>query len=101
METDSSIVDISTSFRLLFFNNISVSFQIPIYSIIDVILANDTKVSQSIIGKIEYPEFSVLCLHEVVFHDNDETLWIITHSIRDVLLRHFIELITFTNHQVQ
>ena len=68
MEFDPSIVNISTFLGLLFFHDISVPFQIPIYPIIDAILVNDTKMSQSIIGKIEYLGFPILCPHEVECH---------------------------------
>ena len=101
METDPSIVDKTTSLGFLFFHSIFVPFQIPIYPIIDVIIVDDTKMTQSIIGEIEYLEFSILCLHEVVCYDCDETLGIITHSIQDILLCHFIELTTLINHQIQ
>ena len=43
MESDPSIVDITTSFRLLYFHGVTVPLQIPIYPIIDVILVNDMK----------------------------------------------------------
>ena len=76
METDPSIVDKTTSLDFLFFHGISVPLQIPIYPIIDMILVNDTKVAQSIIGEIEDLEFPILCPHEVVCPDSDETLGI-------------------------
>ena len=76
METDPSIVDKTTSLDFLFFHSISVPLQTPIYPIIDMILVNDTKVTQSIIGKIKYLWFPILCPHEVVCHDVDETLGI-------------------------
>ena len=101
MEITPSIVDISTSLSFLFFLSIAVPLQIPIYPIIDVILVNDTTMSQSISGEIEYFEFSILCAHEVVYHDCDETLDIITHSIQDVLLCYLIELSILIKHQVQ
>ena len=86
METDPSIIDITTSIGFLFFHGISVPLQIPIKLIIDVIVVDDTKVSQSIIGEIENLEFPILCPHEVVCHDSDETLGIIRHAIQDVIL---------------
>ena len=101
MEANPTIVDKTTSLGFLFFHTISVPLQIIIKLIIDVILVDDTKVTQSIIGEIEYLEFPILCPHEVVCHDSDETLGIITHSIQDVLLCHFIELTTLIHHQVQ
>ena len=57
METDPSIVGITTSLRFLFFHGISVPLQTPINPIIDVILVDDMKVAQSIIGEIEYLGF--------------------------------------------
>ena len=76
-------------------------FPLPIYPNIDVIFVNDTKMFQSINGEIEYLDFPILCPHEVVCHDSDETLGIITHPIQDVLLCHFIELNSIINHQIQ
>ena len=102
MESDPSIVDITASLYFFFFHDIVVPLQIPIYPMIDVILVNDTKMSQSIIGKIECLEFLILCPHDVVCHDDDdETLRIIGHPIQDVLLRYLIELFTLINHQIQ
>ena len=101
MENDPSIVDITTSLGFLFIHGIVVPLQKPIYPIIDVILVDDRKVTQSIIDEIEYFEFPILCLHEIVCHDGDETLGIITHTIQDVLLHHFIELISLIKHLVQ
>ena len=101
MENDPSIVDIITSFGFLFLHGIVVPLQIPIYPIIDVILENETKMTQSIIGEIENLEFPILCLHEIVCHNCDETLGIIEHPIQDVLLHHFIELISLIKHLVQ
>ena len=66
-----------------------------------MILVNDAKVSQSIIGgEIEYLEFSGMCPHEIVYLDGDETLGIIVHAIQDVLLRYLIELTRLIHHQV-
>ena len=66
-----------------------------------MILVNDVKVSQSIIGgEIEYLEFSGMCPYEVVCHDGDETMRIIAHPIQDVLLRYLIELTRLIHHQV-
>ena len=101
METDPSIVDKTTSLDFLFFHGISVPLQIPIYPIIDVIVVDDTKVAQSIIGEIEDLEFPILCPHEVVCHDVDETLRIIMHAIQVVILHHLIELTSLIHHQVQ
>ena len=56
MEFDQSIVNISTSLGLLFFHTISIPLQVIIQPTIDVIFVNDTKVTQSIIGEIEYIE---------------------------------------------
>ena len=86
MESDPSIVDISTSLDFFFLHTIAILLQIPIQPIIDEILVNDVKVTQSIIGEIEYFEFPILCPYEIVCYDGDETLRIITHSIQDVLL---------------
>ena len=94
METNPSIVDITTSLGFLFFHTIAIPLQIPIKPIFDAILVNDTKVSQSIICEIEYLELPNMCPHEVVCHDGDETLVVLTHTIQDVLLCHFIELFT-------
>ena len=55
----------------------------------------DAKVSQSIIGKIEYFGFPIMCLHEIVCHDGDETMRIIAHAIQDLLLRYLIKLTAF------
>ena len=101
METDPSIVDITTSLGFLFLHTISEPPQVILQPIVDVILVDDTKVTQSIIGEIEYLEFPILCPHEVVYHDCNETMRIITHTIQDVVLCHFIELTTLIHHQVQ
>ena len=101
METDPSIVDITTSLGLLILHGISVPPQISIYPIIDMILVNDVKVSQSIIDEIEYLEIIVTAHHQIVLNDGDETLRILTHSIQDVLLHYLIKLITLINHQIQ
>ena len=74
METDPSIISKTTSLSLLFFHSISVPLQVVLQPIIDAILVNDTKVSQTIIGEIEYLEFPILCPHEVACHEGDETL---------------------------
>ena len=100
METDPSIVDKTTSLDSLFFHSISVPLQIPIHSVIDVILVDDTKMTQSIIGEIEDLEFPGMYPHEIVCHDSDETLGIITHAIQDVLLCYLNELVCFVKHQV-
>ena len=100
MEADLSIVVIPTSLGLLFFHGISVPLQIPINPIIDVILVNDAKVFQSIIGKIENLGFPSMYPYEVVCHDCDETLRIIAHAIEDVLLCDFVELVTFIKYEI-
>ena len=100
MEADPTSVDKITSFSFLFLHGIPVPPQIILQPIIDVILVNDTKMTQSIIGEIEYLEFTILCPHEIVFHDGDETLRIIMQAIQDVFLRYFIELFTFIEYEV-
>ena len=101
METDLTSVNKTTSFRLLFLHGISVPSQIILQPLVDMILVNDAKVSQSIIGgEIEYLEFSGMCPYEIVYHDGDETLGIIVHAIQDVLLRYLIELTRLIHHQV-
>ena len=74
MHTDPTTVNIITSFRLLFLHSISVPLQIILQPLVDMIIADDAEMSQSIIGEIEYLEFPSMCPHEVVCHDNDETL---------------------------
>ena len=101
METNPSIVDITTSLYFLFFHGISVPLQVIFQPPVDAISVHDAKVSKSIIGEIENLEFAILCLHEVICHDCDEALRIIMHSIQDILLRHFIEFNSLINHQVQ
>ena len=101
METDPSIIDITSSLGFLFLHGISVPLQIPIHSVIDVILVDDTKMTQSIIGEVEDLGIPGMCPHEVVCYDGDEALWIIAHPIRDVLLHNFIELTSPIKHQIQ
>ena len=61
---------------------------------------NDAKVSQSIIAEIENIGFFNMCPHDIVCHDGDETLGIITHAFHMVLLRYLIELIGFIEYEV-
>ena len=86
--------------RLLLFHGVSVPSEVLIDPLLDVISTHDTKVSQSIIGEIENLGLPSMCPHEVVCHDCDETLRIITHAIQDVLLHDAIELIVFIEYEV-
>ena len=74
MEADPTTVNKTASFSLLLLHTISVPLQVVLQPIIDVILVNDTKVSQSIIDEIENLEFPILCPHEIVCHDCNEAL---------------------------
>ena len=95
MEADPPTVNKTASFRLLFLHGVSVPSQIILQPIVDTILMNDAKMSQSIIGEIEYFGFPIICLHEIVCYDGDETMKIIVHAIQDLLLRYLIELTAF------
>ena len=101
METDPTSVNKITSFRFLFLHGISLPLQVIFQPFIDAILVNDTKVAQSIIGKFENLEFPGMCPHEVVCHDCDETLRIITQTIQDELLCYLNELFPLIKHLVQ
>ena len=100
METDPSIVDITTSLGFLFLHTISEPPQVILQPIVDVILVDDTKVTQSIIGEIEYLEFTILCPHKIVCHDCNETLVVLAHAIQNVLLHKLIELVCLIEYEV-
>ena len=94
------MVDKTASLCLLFFHGISVPFQVVLDPLIDAILVDDAEVSQSIIGEIENLGFPGMCPHEVVRHDCDETLVILTHAIQDVLLCDLIELVCLIEYEI-
>ena len=100
MESDPPSVHEATALCLLFLYTISVPLQVVLDPIIDAISANDAKVPQSIIGEIEDLGISVLCPHEVVCHDGDETLIVFTHTIEDELLQDLIEFICLIEYEV-
>ena len=100
MEADPTMEHKSTSLCLLFFYGISVPFQVVLDPLIDTISANDAKVSQSIIGEVEDLGISVMCQHEVVSHDGDETLVVLAHTSHDKLLHDLIELLAFIEYEV-
>ena len=58
IEADLTTVHKTTSFYLFLFHCIFVPLQIILQPLVDTILVNDTKVSQLIIGEIEYLEFT-------------------------------------------
>ena len=100
METDPTDGNKTTFFRLLFLHGISVPSQIIFQPLVDAIFVNDAKVSQSIIGEIEYLELTIMCPHEVVCHDGDETLVVLAQAIQDVLLRYLIEIVCLVHHHI-
>ena len=100
METDPADVDKTAALCLLFFHGISVPFQVVLDPLVDAILVDDAEVSQSIIGEIENLGFSIMCQHEVVCHDGDEALAVLTHAIQDVLLRNLIELVCLIEYEI-
>ena len=100
METNPTDVDKTVSLCLLFFHGISVPLPIILDPLIDAISANDAKVSQSISGEVEDLGISVMCLHEIVRHDGDETLRITTHAIQDVLLQYPTELAYLIEYEI-
>ena len=100
MEADPTDVDKTASLCLLFFHGVSVSSQVLLDPFIDAISANDVEVSQSIIGEVEDLGFSVMCPHEVVRHDCDETLIVLAHTFDDEVLQDFIELVYLIEYEV-
>ena len=100
MESDPPSVFKTTSLCLLFLYGISVPLQVLLDPLIDAISANDAKVSQSISGEVEDLGISVMCLHEIVRHDGDETLRITTHAIQDVLLQYPTELAYLIEYEI-
>ena len=101
MEADPTLEGKTISLGLLLFHTIAIPFRVFLQLFIYGILVNDTMMTQSIIGEIEYLEFIVTAHHQIVCHDGDETLGIITHPIQDILPHHFIELTSLIHHQVQ
>ena len=100
MEADPPMVHEPTALCLLFLYTISVPLQVVLDPLIDTISANDAEVSQSIIGEVENLGISVMCQHEVVCHDGDETLVVLTHTSHDKLLHDLIELLAFIEYEV-
>ena len=90
----------TASLCLLFLHIISVPLQIVLDPLIDAILVNDAKISQSIISEVENLGISVMFPHEVVCHDGDEALIVLAHAIEDVLLQDFIELVCLIEYEV-
>ena len=77
MEADPTSVYKTTSLCLLFLYGISVPLQVLLDPLIDAISTNDAEVPQSIICEVEDLGVSIMCPHEVVCHDGDETLIVI------------------------
>ena len=100
MEADSTMVHESTSLRLLLFHGISVPLPIVLDPLINAISANDAKVSQSIIGEVEDLGISVMCPHEVVCHEGDESLVVLAHTFDDKVLHDLIELVCLIEYEV-
>ena len=100
MEADPTDVDKTVSLCLLLFHSIIVPLPIILDPLIDAFSAYDAKVFQSISGEVEDLGISVMCLHEIVRHDCDETLRITTHAIQDVLLQYPIELVYLIEYEV-
>ena len=56
--------------------------------------------SKAIIGEVNYLSFPGMCPHEVVCHDGDEALVVLTQAVEDVLLHDVIELTAFIEYEV-
>ena len=100
VETDPTMVHEPTALCLLFLYTVSVPFQVLLDPLIDAFSANDTEVSQSIIGEVEDLGISVMCQHEVVPHDGDETPAVLVHTIQDEFLQNFIELVCLIEYEI-
>ena len=100
MESDPPSVHEATALCLLFLYGISVPFQVLLDPLIDAISSNDAEVSQSIICEVEDLGISIMCPHEVVCHDGDETLIVFTHTIEDELFQDFIEFICLIEYEI-
>ena len=100
VEADPSSVYRTASLCLLLFHSIFVPLPIVLDPLIDAFSANDAEVSQSIIGEVENLGISVMCPHEVVCHDCDETPAVLVHTIQDEFLQNFIELVCLIEYEI-